>query len=165
MLDDIFSDLPDIIVPLRRKRSPAPPRAVVVQRIRSKPIYLLRRPDGSDLCISRHLLACLYDLSVAQLCVILRISLTTAKKIRGWAGLQCWPRVDIVASRHTEHTLDSVSQQRVQMMGWARENSVLDAFDVLARAHLAVYPDAFDPLSSVVLDQLDAPGRGVSVNK
>ena len=38
MLDDIFSDLPDIIVPLRRKRSPAPPRAVVVQRIRSKPI-------------------------------------------------------------------------------------------------------------------------------
>jgi hypothetical protein len=126
-----------------------------LQRIRDAPIYALRRPDGSDLHISRLLLSCLYDLNVSQLCSVMRISLTTAKKIRGWAGLRCWPRVDMLAGRCPGLDLGVIYSTRLQMMGWVRENNDMGAHEVLVRAQLANYPDSFDPIPSYLLDRLD----------
>jgi hypothetical protein len=42
-------------------------------------------------------------------------------------------------------------------MFWARENHEPEIYDVLARGHQAIYPDAFDPIPASVLDQLDDP--------
>lgn len=85
----------------------------------------------------------------------MRISLTTAKKIRAWSGLRCWPRVAIVAGRFPGFTLSGVYYARIQMMAWVREKHDLGAYEVLARAQLTVYPDAFDPVPAFVLDRLD----------
>ena len=139
----------------KRLRAPPKPKAAAMERIRESPIYSLRRPDGSDLHISRLLLSCLYDLNVSQLCSVMRISLTTAKKIRGWAGLPCWPRVDMIAGRIPGLDLGVVYCTRLQMMGWVRENNDMAAYEVLVRAQLANYPDAFDPVPYWMLDRLD----------
>jgi hypothetical protein len=85
----------------------------------------------------------------------MRVSLTTAKKIRGWAGLPCWPRVNIVAGRCPGFSLDGVSFTRLQMMAWLRENDDMEAYEVLVRGQLVVCPDAFDPIPARLLDRLD----------
>ena len=164
----------------RRRRAPARPKPALVQPPSERPHYALRRPDGTDLCISRFLLSCLYgvlqlrcavlavfpvptafdlstlaDLSVHQLCAVLRISLTTAKKIRGWAGLRCWPRVDVLAGRVPGFSLFTIYHTRLHMMVWARENNAPEVSDVLVRAQAMLYPDAFTPIPAWILDQLD----------
>jgi hypothetical protein len=57
----IFTRVRDPSLPRpKRKRAPARPRAAVVASLRDAPVYALRRPDGTDLVVSRGLLGCLY---------------------------------------------------------------------------------------------------------
>lgn len=95
------------------------------------------------------------DLSVTQLCAAMRISLTTAKKIRAWSGLPCWPRVAILAGRCPGLSAPGIACGRLQMMTCARENDDMAAYEVLVRAHLSLCPDAFDPIPARLLDRLD----------
>ena len=96
--------------------------------------YELRRPSGPPLRITRQLLYCFYDLSLANLGLALEVCLTTVKKLRVWCGLTQWPCLAIRYGQHPTLTADAIAALRSEVIARLDPAREASALRILLRA-------------------------------